>query len=134
MTFGFKVMTESNSGKRPSWIWQIWWPKWTPASAPSKNEFSMFWSTSLPNFMLVDKSAKYPPNKSLRAWTNCTFFDLEVNKIAQAFFKLKGARVIRGYFAIMLKFGAIKIFNGIYLKMSSNLIVRLANIGNRIIK
>ena len=40
MTFGYKVMIESNSDKRPSWIWQIWWPKWAPASAPSKNEFS----------------------------------------------------------------------------------------------
>ena len=34
-----------------------------------KNEFSMFWSTSVPNFMLVDKTAQYPPKKSLRAWT-----------------------------------------------------------------
>ena len=30
-----------------------------------KNEFSMFWSTSVPNFMLVDKSAQYPPKNLL---------------------------------------------------------------------
>ena len=65
MTFSYKVMIESNRGKRPSWIRQIWWPQW----APSKNEFSMFWSTSVPNVMLVDISAQYPPKKSLRAWT-----------------------------------------------------------------
>ena len=65
MTFGYKVMIESISGKRPSWIWQIWSPKWAPSSAPSKNEFSMFWSKSVPNFMLVDKSAKYPPKNPL---------------------------------------------------------------------
>ena len=73
MTFGYKVMIESNSGKRPSWIWQIRWPQWAPASAPSKQELSMFWSTYVPNFMLVDKSAQYPPTfaplKCLRAWT-----------------------------------------------------------------
>ena len=58
-------MIESNSGKRPSWIWQIWWPQWaTAASAPSKNEFSMFWSTSVPYFMLVDKSAQYSPKNN----------------------------------------------------------------------
>ena len=28
-----------------------------------KNEFRMFWSTCLPNFMLVEKSAQYLPNK-----------------------------------------------------------------------
>ena len=65
MTFGYKVMIESNSGKPPSWMWQIWWPQWAPASAPSKNEFSMFWSISVPNFMLVDKSAQYPPKNPL---------------------------------------------------------------------
>ena len=69
MTFGYKVMIESNSGKRPSWIWQKWWLQWAPASVPSKNEFSMLWSISVPNFMLVDKSAQYPPKTSLRAWT-----------------------------------------------------------------
>ena len=36
---------------------------------PQKNEFSMLWSMSVPNFMLVDKSAQYPPKTSLRAWT-----------------------------------------------------------------
>ena len=61
MTFGYKVKIESNSAKRPSYIWQIWWPQWAPALTPSKNEFSMFWSTFVPNFMLVDKSAQYPP-------------------------------------------------------------------------
>ena len=61
MTVGYKVMIESNSIKRPSWIWQIWWPQWALASAPSKNYFSMFWSTSVPNIVLVDKSAQYPP-------------------------------------------------------------------------
>ena len=70
MTYGYKVMVESNSGKRPSWIWQVWWPQWAPASAHSKNEFGIFWSTSVPNFMLVDKSTQYPAKKSLRAWTN----------------------------------------------------------------
>ena len=65
MTFGYKVMIESNSGKRPSWIRQIWWPQWAAASAPSKNELSIFWSTSVPNFMLVDKSAQYPPKNPL---------------------------------------------------------------------
>ena len=65
MTVGYKVMIESNSGKRPSWIMQIWSPQWVPASAPSKNEFSMFWSTSVPNFMLVDKSEQYPPKNPL---------------------------------------------------------------------
>ena len=65
MTVGYKVMIESNSGKWPSWIWQIWWPIY----GGSKNEFSMFRSTSVPNFMLVDKSAQYPPKISLRAWT-----------------------------------------------------------------
>ena len=48
--------------------------QWAPASAPSKNEFSMFWFTSVPNFMLVDKSAQYPPLKFLRARTIKTFF------------------------------------------------------------
>ena len=62
-------MIESNSGKRPSWIWQIWWSQWALASAPSKNELSMLWSTSVPNFMLVDKSAQYPPKTSLTALT-----------------------------------------------------------------
>ena len=64
-------MIEPNSGKWPSWIWQLAWPQWAPALVPSKNEFSMFSSTSVPNFMLVDKSAQYPPppKKSLRAWT-----------------------------------------------------------------
>ena len=38
-----------------------------------KNEFSMFCSTSVPNFMLVDKSAQYPPKISLRAWTSSGF-------------------------------------------------------------
>ena len=75
MTFGYKVMIESNSGKRPSWIWQIRWPQWAPKPVPSKNEFSMFWSTSVPNFMLVDKSAQYPTQKSLRAWTIIPPFD-----------------------------------------------------------
>ena len=56
MTFGYKVMIESNSGKWPSCIWQIWWPQWALASAPSKNEFSVFSSASVPNLMLVDKS------------------------------------------------------------------------------
>ena len=60
VTFGYKVMIESNIGKLPSWIWQIWWPQWALASVLSKNEFSMFWSTSVQNFMLVDKSAQYP--------------------------------------------------------------------------
>ena len=32
-----------------------------PASAPSKNYFRMFWSTCMPNFMLVDKSAQSSP-------------------------------------------------------------------------
>ena len=63
-------MLKSNSGKRPSWIWQIWWPQYAPASAPSKNKFSMFCPTSVPNFMLVDKSAQYPLKYSIRAWTN----------------------------------------------------------------
>ena len=36
-------------------------PTGAPASAPSKNEFRMFWSTSVPNFMLVDKSAQSSP-------------------------------------------------------------------------
>ena len=30
-------------------------------SAPSKNEFRMLWSTCMPNFMLVDKSAQSSP-------------------------------------------------------------------------
>ena len=73
MTFGYKFMIESNSGKRPSCLWQIWWPQWASASAPSKSEFSiMFWSTSVPNFMLVDKSAQYP-QKSLSTWTMSDF-------------------------------------------------------------
>ena len=38
--------------------------------APSKNEFRMCWSTCMPNFMLVDKSAHLP----LRAWTSQTTF------------------------------------------------------------
>ena len=59
VTYGYKVMVESNSGKRPSWIWRI------SALAPSKNEFSMFWPTSVPNFMLVDKSAQYLPKNPL---------------------------------------------------------------------
>ena len=36
MTLGYKVMIESNSGKWPSWIHQIWWSHWAPASGPSK--------------------------------------------------------------------------------------------------
>ena len=47
MTCGYKVMIESKSCKRPSWIWLIRWPQWSPALAPSKNEFSKFWSTSV---------------------------------------------------------------------------------------
>ena len=65
MTFGYKVMIESNSSNQSSWIWQIWWSQWAPASASSKNEFSMFWSTSVPDFMLVAKSAQYPPTNPL---------------------------------------------------------------------
>ena len=30
-----------------------------------KNEFSMFWSTFVPDFMLVDKSAQYSPKNPL---------------------------------------------------------------------
>ena len=29
-------------------------------------KINLVWSTSVPNFMLVDKSAQYPPKKSLR--------------------------------------------------------------------
>ena len=46
MTFGYGVMIKSNIGKRPSWIWQIWWPQGAPASAPSKNKIRIFFSTS----------------------------------------------------------------------------------------
>ena len=60
MTFGYKVRIESNSGKWPSWIRQIWWLQWAPASAP-KNEFRIFCSTCMPDFMLVDKSAQFFP-------------------------------------------------------------------------
>ena len=69
MTFGYKVMIEPKSGKRPFWIWQIWWPQWAQLRR-SKNQFSMFWSTSVPNFMFVDKSTQYIPKTSLRSWTN----------------------------------------------------------------
>ena len=40
--------------------------------APSKNEFSMFWSASVPKFMLVDKSAQYHPNWSLKVPSHAT--------------------------------------------------------------
>ena len=60
-TFGYEVMTKSNIGWRPYWILRLWRRQWAPALAPSKNEFSVFWSTSVPNFMLVDKCAQKIP-------------------------------------------------------------------------
>ena len=60
-TFGYEVMTKSNIGWRPYWILLLWRRQWAPALAPSKNEFSMFWSTSVPHFMLVDKCAQKIP-------------------------------------------------------------------------
>ena len=68
-TFSYEVMTKSNIGWRPYWILRLWRPQWAPALAPSKNEFSMFWSTSVWNVMLVDKCAQYHPNCSLSSST-----------------------------------------------------------------
>ena len=68
-TFSYEVITKSNIGWRPYWILRLWRPQWAPALAPSKNEFSMFWSTSVSNFMLVDKCAQYHPNCSLSSST-----------------------------------------------------------------
>ena len=56
MTFDYKVMIESNSN-------------FGFGKYGGPNEFSMLWSTSVPNFMLVDKSAQYPFKTTLRAWT-----------------------------------------------------------------
>ena len=39
---------------------------------PSENEFSMFWSTYVPNVMLLDKYAQYHPNWSLSSSTRLT--------------------------------------------------------------
>ena len=36
-------------------------PKEHQLRRPQKNEFRIFWSTSMPNFMLVDKSAQSSP-------------------------------------------------------------------------
>ena len=69
-TFSYEVMTKSNIGWRPYWILRLWRPQWAPALARSKNEFSMFWSTSVSNFMLVDKCAQYHPNCSLSSSTS----------------------------------------------------------------
>ena len=68
-TFGYEVMTKYNIGWRPYWILWLWRPQWPPALALSKNEFSMVWSTCVPNFMLVDKSAQYHPKWSLSSST-----------------------------------------------------------------
>ena len=68
-TFRYEVMTKSNIGWRPYWILRLWRPQWAPALAPSKNEFSMFWSTTVSNFLLVDKCAQYHPNCSLSSST-----------------------------------------------------------------
>ena len=65
----YEVMTTSNIGWRPYWILRLWRPQRAPALAPSKNEFSMFWSTSVSNCMLVDKCAQYHPNCSLSSST-----------------------------------------------------------------
>ena len=68
-TFSYKVMTKANIGWRPYWILRLWRPQWEPALAPSKNEFSMFWSASVPNFMLVDKCAhKIPKPPDYDIW------------------------------------------------------------------
>ena len=69
-TFGYEVMTKYNIGWRPYWILRLWRPQWPPALALSTNEFSMVWSTCVPNFMLVDKSAQYHPKWSLSFSTN----------------------------------------------------------------
>ena len=73
MTFDYKVMIESNSGKRSSWIWQIWWPQWAPASAPSKSEFSMFWSTSNIVFLIIQQITVYhiitPLYSGIKTWS-----------------------------------------------------------------
>ena len=68
-TFGYEVMTKYNIGWRPYWILRLWRPQWPPALALSKNEFSMVWSTCVPNVMLVDKSAQYHPKWSLSSST-----------------------------------------------------------------
>ena len=62
-------MTKSSIDWRPSWILPIWRPLWAPALAPSKNVFSMSYTTSVPNFMLVDKSEQSTPHFSLSSWT-----------------------------------------------------------------
>ena len=71
-TFGYEVMTKSNIGWRPYWILRLWRRQWAPALAPSKNEFSVFWSTSVPNFMLVDKCAQKIPK--LLHYNDCVGF------------------------------------------------------------
>ena len=60
-TFSYEFMTKSNIGWRPYWILRLWRPQRAPGLAPSKNEFSMFWSTSVPNFVLVGKCAQKIP-------------------------------------------------------------------------
>ena len=71
ITFGYKVMIESNRASGDLGFAKYGGPNGRRLRCPqkiSKNELSIFWSTSVPNFMLVDKSAQYPPppKKSLR--------------------------------------------------------------------